>query len=334
DWAYSADYRHSRHVTSIFGEPSGIRTVFFDDNYDTFLYHPSDDEAYRFPDLKASSRYKACFWEAFTVDKDSMILTDSTNIYAFVASRNSHGEQTLNIIGVVKIPAGNIPLSLCKGIVTCYTSNGKLNTILLNTHKSDIITEGRNRDQLMESLNHFINLKRWRNAWKLCDQMNDKIAWEKLGEAAIRELNMEMAIRVYRRMGKASMVMSLEELKDIEEENLLSGHLLSLLGEFEKADELFCLSSEPWRALEMRRNILDWDRALQLANEVAKDQLPYVSLEYATQLEFMGQYSDALGYYEDALLPADESNTTVAEHNNTCLAGQARMLTKLGEVQR
>jgi hypothetical protein len=36
----------------------------------------------------------------------------------------------------------------------------------------------------------------------------------------------------------------------------------------------------------MRRNILDWDRALKLAQEIAKDQLPYVALEYATQLEF------------------------------------------------
>jgi hypothetical protein len=36
----------------------------------------------------------------------------------------------------------------------------------------------------------------------------------------------------------------------------------------------------------MRRSILDWDRALKLAQEIAKDQLPFVSLEYATQLEF------------------------------------------------
>lgn len=37
----------------------------------------------------------------------------------------------------------------------------------------------------------------------------------------------------------------------------------------------------------MRRNIQDWDRALTLAQEFAQDQLPFVSLEYAVQLEFM-----------------------------------------------
>jgi WD repeat-containing protein 19 len=82
------------------------------------------------------------------------------------------------------------------------------------------------------------------------------------------------------------MVMALESLNGIEEENLISGHILTMLGDFDKAEELFSLSSEPIRALEMRRNILDWDRALKLAQEIAKDQLPFVSLEYATSLEF------------------------------------------------
>ncbi|CAD5215524.1 unnamed protein product [Bursaphelenchus okinawaensis] len=333
DWGYSADYRHSRRITSVYGEPNGIRTVFFDDNYDAYLYHPSDDEAYPFHDSQTNYRFKSCFWESFTVDKDSLVLTDHNNIYAFVVSRNSHGEQSLAMLGTTKIPPENIPLSLCKGIVTCYTANEKLNTLLLNTHKSDVGTDGKNKEELFELLAHSISLKRWRNAWRLCDKMNDNKAWNTLGEAAVRDLNMELAIRVYRRMAKPSMVMALEAVKDVEEENLLSGHVMTLLGEFDKADELFCLSTEPWRALEMRRNILDWDRALQLANEVAKDQLPFVSLEYATQLDFMGQYSDALQYYEDAYIENEDSEL-LREHNMSSLSGQARMLTKLGEVQR
>lgn len=96
-----------------------------------------------------------------------------------------------------------------------------------------------------------MKLKRWRNAWKLCDRMDDIDAWNKLGEEAMRSVDMELAIRVYRKIGKASMVSALEDLKDIEEENLLSGHLMALLGEFDKADELFCLSSEPLQALDV-----------------------------------------------------------------------------------
>jgi hypothetical protein len=47
------------------------------------------------------------------------------------------------------------------------------------------------------------------------------------------------------------MVMALESLNGIEEENLLSGHILTMLGDFDKAEELFSLSSEPIRALEV-----------------------------------------------------------------------------------
>jgi WD repeat-containing protein 19 len=113
-------------------------------------------------------------------------------------------------------------------------------------------------------LEQSVKLKRWRNGWKLCDRMNDETAWKILAEAAMRDLNLELgkqthwsindvclAIRIYRHIGKVSKVLALENLVSIEEENLLSGHILTMLGDFDKADELFCLSSEPIRALEV-----------------------------------------------------------------------------------
>jgi WD repeat-containing protein 19 len=98
----------------------------------------------------------------------------------------------------------------------------------------------------------------------------------------------------------------------------------------------------------MRRNILDWDRALKLAQEIAKDQLPYVALEYATQLEFTwvifemnskniefrGQHSEALHYYEQAILENEEEDEVITEHNISCQGGIARMCLKIGDIQR
>ncbi|KAI6201750.1 WD repeat-containing protein 19 [Aphelenchoides besseyi] len=332
DWAYASDFKHNRAITALFGEPNGIRSVFFDEYYNAFLYHPADDDAYAFPEMQTASSYKTCLWETFTVDKDSLLLADVAAAYVYVTSRN---RQLLNHIGTLKIPYGNIPLSLSKGIVYCHTANGKLNTMLLSSHKTDITVEGKTREQLFESLEQSVKLKRWRNGWKLCDRMNDESAWNVLATAAMRDLNLELAIRIYRHVGKVSMVLALESLRGIEEENLLSGHVLSMLGEFDKADELFCLSSEPNRALEMRRNILDWDRALKLAQEIAQDQQPYVSLEYATQLEFTGQHAEALHYYEQALLTENDENLEeVEEHNIACRSGIARMCLKTGDIQR
>lgn len=95
-------------------------------------------------------------------------------------------------IGTLKIPFGNTPLSLSKGIVYCHTSNGKFNTILLNSHKTDVTVEGKSREQLMELLEQSVKLKRWRNGWKLCDKMNDVVAWSFLAEASLRDLNLEL----------------------------------------------------------------------------------------------------------------------------------------------
>ena len=36
----------------------------------------------------------------------------------------------------------------------------------------------------------------------------------------------------------------------------------------------------------MRRDLLHWDQALELAKSLAAEQIPYISREYAQQLEF------------------------------------------------
>lgn len=95
-------------------------------------------------------------------------------------------------IGTIKIPFGNNPLSLSKGIIYCHTQNGKLNTILMSSHKTDVTVEGKTREQLMELLDQSVKLKRWRNGWKLCERMNDPTAWMLLANSALRDLNLEL----------------------------------------------------------------------------------------------------------------------------------------------
>lgn len=58
------------------------------------------------------------------------------------------------------------------------------------------------------------------------------------------------------------------------------------LNEFDQAQQWFLKSTYPEAALEMRRDLLQWDQALQLAKKMAPDQIAYISKEYAQQLEF------------------------------------------------
>ena len=71
-----------------------------------------------------------------------------------------------------------------------------------------------------------------------------------------------------------------------------------LCDQFEESQQLFLESSQPLKALEMRRDLLQWNQALQLAKSLAPEQIPFVSKEYAQQLEFTGDWANALFHYE------------------------------------
>jgi WD repeat-containing protein 19 len=87
------------------------------------------------------------------------------------------------------------------------------------------------------------------------------------------------------------MVWSLEELLFVEDRFTLAGHIAAMLGNYDAADEFFSQSSDPrvkkYAALEMRRDVLHWDRALELAKVNAPAELPLISKDYAVQLEFL-----------------------------------------------
>ena len=72
----------------------------------------------------------------------------------------------------------------------------------------------------------------------------------------------------------------------IEERNALAGHIKVLQGRYSEAQELFLNSSTPKEALNMHRDLLNWEQALKLAQHLAIEEIPYISKEYALQLEF------------------------------------------------
>jgi len=80
----------------------------------------------------------------------------------------------------------------------------------------------------------------------------------------------------------------------------------------------------------MRRDLLQWEMALQLARRLAEDDIPFVSREYAQQLEFVGDYQSALKHYEAAVTrdPARQ------DHDESCAAGVARMALRTGDLHR
>lgn len=81
---------------------------------------------------------------------------------------------------------------------------------------------------------------------------------------------------------------------------------------------------------QMRRDLLHWDSALQLAKALAPEQIPYISRQYAQQLEFTGDYMNALSHYEKGITKLESER----ENDEICAAGIARMSIRVGDIRR
>ena len=88
----------------------------------------------------------------------------------------------------------------------------------------------------------------------------------------------------------------------------------------------------------MRRDVQHWERALELARQIDPEELPFIAKEacrkcfslhpfvqYAIQLEFVGQHEQALHFYEEALVPGEGGEAPISEeleeHNWVCKSG-------------
>jgi WD repeat-containing protein 19 len=79
----------------------------------------------------------------------------------------------------------------------------------------------------------------------------------------------------------------------------------------------------------MRRDLLQWEQALNLARKLAPDQIPYISREFAQQLEFKGDYKRALEMYQKGL-----QGEISVEHARTCNSGVVWMTLRLGDISK
>ena len=157
--------------------------------------------------------------------------------------------------------------------------------------------------------------------------------WNQFARQLIYDMEIEMAIRVYRLIKSPGMIYSLEQLKWIEERNLLAGHLAQCLDQYDLAQQLFLISSDPLQALDMRMNLFQWNQALILANRLSPDLIPMISREFALQLEFNGDYKGALEHFEKSLIKDDGSEQSKL-NNGICKAGIARNSIRCGATKK
>uniref|UniRef100_A0A4W4G701 Anaphase-promoting complex subunit 4 WD40 domain-containing protein n=1 Tax=Electrophorus electricus TaxID=8005 RepID=A0A4W4G701_ELEEL len=329
DWQSVNEYRHPVGVRKVFPDPNGTRLVFIDDKSDGFLYCPVDDSLLELPDFPPT--VTGVLWEHWPGDKAVFVAFDEDKVYTYAFHKDTIQGPKVILVGATKLPFSHKPLLLYNGELTCQTQSGKTSGVVLNTHSFLSTTHtNSSREHLQTLLQQAIKLKRFSEAWSMCKALGSAEAWGELGRACLHHMEVELAIRVYRNMGNVGMVLSLEDIKGKEDQNLLAGHLAMFLNDYNQAQDFYLASSYPMAALEMRRDLQHWDSALQLAKRLQPDEIPFISKEYAIQLEFVGDYTNALAHYEKGIT----GDNKFQEHDESCLAGVARMSIRMGDIRR
>ncbi|CCW70847.1 unnamed protein product [Phytomonas sp. Hart1] len=333
-----AEYEPRSGLKQGFLNPSCTRMVYIDDNNDLLLLNLVTEVAFTVRGY--DKRFKSILWD--WADPTVFAAYNHEKFMTFVYSPHStHGPTCESITERHKkdepltspIPTNCVPISLFSGVVAYQSKTGILSRLELQTHH-EINARGPNTTAFYN--NFSLNRLRW------CSQNISMLKEaDELVLRALHFLDVELAIRIYRQLSQPSLVLYLEKIKHIQEKNLLIGHISMIMGSFDDAQKSFLHSSQPLRALEMRRDLMHWEQALGLAKELAPGEIPVISKEYAQQLEYRGEYMKALqmftnghrsaptGHASTELFAAQEE---VRKHNTECLKGVARCNLRTGRL--
>ncbi|TWW59365.1 WD repeat-containing protein 19 [Takifugu flavidus] len=336
DWDTVSSYRHSVGVRKVFPDQNGTWLVFIDNKNSGFLLCPAKGTKFflELPDF--SPTITGVLWDTWRDDKGVFVAYDDDKVYTYAVHKTTiYGPQVV-LVGSSPLLFSQKPLLLYNGELTCQTASGKTNDIPLSTHSflkhsPDTLSAA----DLSRQLSQAIMLKRFHEAWDLCKSGGGPADWAELGKACLVHMEVDLAIQIYRMCGNVGMVLSLQSIKDIEEMNLRSGHLAMFLEDYNRAQDLYMSSSCPVAALEVNDLVYEekpvgLGQCTKISQGLAEEEIPFISKEYAVQLEFNGEYVNALAHYENGLI----HDKKFQEHDESCQAGIARMSIRMGDIRR
>lgn len=385
DWTVVDVYRHTSGIKSLSADVTGTKIGVIDENSKILIYNSVTGEVIDLPIDDLPTLPTNILWDQlrpgsqFTSSQspicictpdpnDLFIAYDTKNIYINCFIKHTiEGKGKIEFVASMNLPSSSSSsmkiIHLLGAMVYCQTLDSLVTELPLvargfvlsipsfaSLAKDFSIVD---RVVLGDSvLKDLLKLRRYNDAFKLCEYLNDNEHWTSLGHLAIHDLQVDLAIRAFSRMYPRGfgMVLSLKSVRQIEEKTLLSGHLAVFLEEYELAQQLFLKSSRPEEALHLRQNLQDWHSALVLAKRLSPHLIPVISREYASQLELTQDFDSALVYYEKALdLPTpqqdsenddlmikafDGSKEKFTKHKIASCAGIARNSLRIGNTSR
>lgn len=344
-------------IRAIFPNARGTRVIVLDSINRVLLFSPSNGSLMLVQDAPVT--VDKCLWDHGATDSGLFVLSSNSMLHAYLFTPISLTGPVISNLGTAVIRAnGNIvvdafptkmpsqesiPLFLADGVAHVHVpASATIATLTLLSHQpiARALTGRVSVDKVRDAFAASLALSRLQHAWTLAAELDDKICWLALSAKAMESLELELAQMVYRRLGDAGMVQSLSLVRRIECKLACAGHVALLFGDHGLAQDLFLRSSDAKAALDMRKDLLEWDVALKLAETIDPKQVPALSLERARQLEFKGEYAEALSMFEraDSLFSTNTSGSTsensLEDLKGAISAGVARCSIRLGDVRR
>ncbi|CAB1425479.1 unnamed protein product [Pleuronectes platessa] len=296
-----SSYSHSVGVRKVFPDPAGTRLVIIDEKNNGFLLSPKNtkDPCIELPNF--SPTITGVLWDNWHADRGEFVAYDKDKVYTYALHETTIYGPRVVLVGSTTLLFSQKPLLLYNGALTCQTASGKTSEVALSTHSFLRHSPNTSTDlppEFSKQLTQALMLKRFHEAWDLCKSAGSDADWAELGKTCLLHMDVDLAIQVYHNSGNMDMVLSLQAIQGTVDMNLLAGHLAKVLEDYNQAQNLYLSSNCPVAALEMRRDLLHWESALMLAERLAKDQIPFVSKEYAAHFELIGDYVNALAHYK------------------------------------
>ncbi|KAJ2938867.1 hypothetical protein O0L34_g18496 [Tuta absoluta] len=337
EWRSSVRYKHTCAINGVYCDISGARACVVDSRRRAHVYAPAHH------DLCALARGQRAdilgvIWDICLSERNVFIIYTADSIETYYYSANSINGSHVDFVAATSILPSQIPLILFSGDVYCYANGGTVIKVSLESHNTSGLADADNEKRIANQKKHIeklILLRRFSEAWLFCDAVDEVDMWRSLGEAAVADLNVEFAIRVYTRLSDVAMVWALEDAAHIEDLSILCGMLCACLGKGDAAARwLEGAPNGALYALELHAARGDWARAAEIASVSCPSKAPAITLHRAQHLELTADYHEALTNYEKSLITENLDEIKVKEHNAKCEAGIARMAIRCGDFMR
>jgi WD repeat-containing protein 19 len=322
------DYRHTCGIVKVFASKLATRLIFLDSNGMTHLFSPMHESRLDVPKLSS-----VCDVALFDLnDDDVFVVMAGSVVHTFVYQPISINDPSVTKLDATTTLSGSgTPMQLINGLLYLHVRSGSVASLALATHSSLIQRESATTaTQELAKFRQLLDLRKIPEAWDVVAKLNAGPAaqpLQELSQIALASMEIEIAMRAHRKLGNASLALALSKLLECEELNVLAAQAHILLGNYDEAQRRFLQSSQPSQALAMRADLMQWDVALQLAQQLKPSDIPIICKQHAASLEFQCEYRHALQMYEKAEAAASDD-----ELKRVCAFGMARMHMRCGNL--